>query len=342
MEHTLTWDARLVSPTWPVFWSGVAAALRKRGYRTSTLKFYRQVIRDFSRQCGKSPDRVKPEDIRGYIRSVGEKACSWHWTAMNISVLRMVFDKLGRMQALRDVRGPRRRRQLPEHLTHDEVRRLLAHGVSVRDQLIIALLYGCGLKVSELQAMRWEDIDLANGVLRLKSRYHDGIRRLALPVAVVPVLKAGISRCERGDRVFPGRRSSRALSARSIELIVRDCAVRAGIDKPVCPMILRHTFAIHSLIAGMNIRQLQEQMDHIHLDATMRYADCLPIGFVGPLDLCRPSAETPAETVQPGTVDFVYTERAFPMVDSGASFVGRLRTSIASAFGTMTRRTLRR
>ena len=82
-----------------------------------------------------------------------------HWLSANISTLRKLFDKIAGLKVTRGLRTPKRAAVLPDVLTKEECERLLRTAGTVRDQLILGLLYGCGIKSSELCALRWQDVN---------------------------------------------------------------------------------------------------------------------------------------------------------------------------------------
>ena len=261
----------LQHPDWPGFWREATASLRQCGFQTSTLIFYRHILRHFARFTDKPPHAITPRDIKEYLRSLTRQPVSWHWTGMNISVLRTLFDKLGGLNALVHQRGPRRKRTLPEILSRDDLQRLFAHATTLRDQLILALFYGCGLKTGELQTLRWREIDPDAGHLQLPARYSGKIRTIKLPEATLSLLRLGKTQCTPDDLLFPGTHPVRGLTPRAVQTLLRNIAKQAGLNRPVTPMVLRHTFAVHFLEDGGTIRQLQEILGHETLEPTMRY-----------------------------------------------------------------------
>jgi len=261
---------------WPAFWDQAVKTLRKHGYQTSTLLFYRQILRSFSRFSGKPPSKVSPHDLHHYLAQLGSQNNSWHWTAMSISVIRTLFDKIAGLKALDQLQGPRRKQPLPEYLDHEEVRRLLEATDTLRDQLLIALLYGCGLKLHELQRLKWDDLELKNNVILVSSRNGNALRRLSIPTGIRSVLHEGHSHCSGHEYLFPGRKTDHPLSSRIIQLTLRKCAERAGIEKIVTTMTLRHSFAVHQLDSGVHIRELQVMLDHKLTETTLRYIKCIP------------------------------------------------------------------
>lgn len=265
----------IVQRSWPALWNEVSMTLQRSGYQVSTLLLYRQIIRKFAEYVNKPPNQVSAQDVKNYLLSLTEKTFTWHWTGMNISILRTIFDKLGGLNALNSQRGPKRKRPIPEFFSREEIARLLSATINHRDMLVIALLYGCGLKVGELQRIRWRDIQVDEGTLCLPSRYDQRIRHLKLPVAIIPILRAGREQCQPENLVFSGASEGNPLSSRLIEIIVRNCARQVGCRINVTPQILRNSFIVHSLEAGVNVRQLQEALDHRWVETTLRYHSCI-------------------------------------------------------------------
>jgi len=339
---------KLTHDTWPKLWRDVATSLHHKGYQNSTLILYRQVIRSFSRFVEKPPNQVAPRDIKNYLWSLVGKPYTWHWTSMNISVLRTVFDKLAGLKSLNNQRGPRRKLPLPEYLSRDDITRMFSVATTLRDQLVLAFLYGCGLKVSELQQIRWRDIQPDTGLLLIASRYRSETRRLILPISVIPILKEGIIRCPPEDYIFPGAKENRPLSARAIQLIVRNCAKKAsfldpttrnvsgiassrsGIQNLVTPQLLRNSYAVHALESGATIRQVQDALDHQNVETTMRYEACLNRATIitSPADAIR--NPEPHTHVKIDHAEKLIETTIFPMVDPNRTYLNLLKTQLSS------------
>ena len=273
---------------WRRVWNLVAMELRRRGYAGASVQAYQSILRGFYRFCRDAPGATTARGVRAYLDSLVSREMSWIWVGMNISVLRAVFDKLGGMSVTRGLRTPKRPKALPTVLNRSETRQLLAAAPTVRDQLLLGLLYGCGLKVAEACGLRWRDIEMGRSVLTVHFARGRRTRRVDLPPDLLPVLTLGVERCAPHEYVFPGRYAGRALSTRMAELIVRHARDAAGVIKPVTSMTLRHTFAVHCLEDGVDVRALQEALGHGSTATTRRYESCLvPVGVVSPLDRLR-------------------------------------------------------
>lgn len=264
---------------WPRLWNEVQRVFQTLDYRPGTRRLYRAVLRGLARSSRLPPGRIGRAHIDAYLRHLAYRHRSASWLAMNLSVLRNVFDRCCGLELLGARRGPRRPHRLPETLSTDEVSALFRAAASPRDALLLVLLYGCGLKPGEAARLRWGQFDPETGMLRIDER------DLPAPQAARALLRAGLERCGPEAFVFAGRRAGLPLATRTVGRIVRESARAAGLERPVCAMMLRHTYAVDQLQAGMNVRALQEALGLRDLAGALRYAACLPPPVRSPLDM---------------------------------------------------------
>jgi len=284
-ECALSWTPTL---TWPDLWAIADQRLKHHGYTKTTRLLYRQVLRLFSRHVGHAPYRITTQILKHYIHDLAESGSTWSWIASNISVLRTIFDKIACRHLTGQLVTPKRKQTLPEILSQKEVNRLLNAAGTIRDQLLLGLLYGCGLKVGELCRLKWGDLDMENKRLCVPAGRQTQARSLALPPALYPVLEEGVRLCPASSAIFPGRIEGKPLSTRAVELIVRRAAEAAVLTKTVCAMTLRHSYAVHRLESGESIRAVQEALGHRSIKTTLRYQRCmLPRGITDPLAQVR-------------------------------------------------------
>jgi site-specific recombinase XerD len=284
---------------WTDLWRQVNDCLRQCGYAQSTRRQYRQVLRALRRAGMKRPADVTPQSAHRFICGLSDSRFSWSWTALHITVLRTVFDRLCGIPVARELATPRRPDRLPEIINEKEAEHLVRAGGTIRDQLLLGLLYGCGLTGSEAVALRWRDVVHRGARLHIEGSTRNMERVQPVPEALQDLLRAGVETCEPDDFIFRGRTEGRHLSTRMVEIVVRRACDRAQIPKPVCVSTLRHSYAVQRLENGVSLPRLQRELGHASIRTTERYRRCLaprienhPLRKVRALMGC--SDETPA------------------------------------------------
>ncbi|MBP3551014.1 MAG: tyrosine recombinase XerD [Alistipes sp.] len=174
---------------------------------------------------------------------------------------------------------PKRTRHLPDVLTVEEVEQIinsipLDNTKGKRDRAMLELLYSCGLRVSELTALRLSDLFFGEGYIRVMGK---GSKQRLVPVGNVARERIMIYMdCRKAkdsknkDILFLSNRGG-ALTRVMVFYVIRDAVERAGIDKTVSPHIFRHSFATHLLAGGASIRQVQEMLGHESIETTEIY-----------------------------------------------------------------------
>ncbi len=223
--------------------------------------------------------------VRSFMGSFYHQNYSPGAMERKLSALRSFFRYLVRTgvtnhNPAKDVDLPSKPRTLPDFLTADEVTALVEspEGDNVekaRDLAILELFYATGIRVSEMHSLSVEDIDFDRKFITVKGK---GKKERLAPFgvkaekAVSDLLSAQHPppADSLGTPVFLNRRSKR-ISARSIRSIVGKYARQAGMNRPVSPHRLRHTFATHMLDGGADLRAIQEMLGHSSLSTTQKY-----------------------------------------------------------------------
>ncbi len=186
------------------------------------------------------------------------------------------------------LQNPQSEKRLPEVLSQEEVSAMIAAATSSRERAVIELLYGAGLRVSELAGLNLADLNLAEGHLRCLGK---GARERIVPIGgqALAAVKEYLSDHNMGDPQLtggarPGRRSGpqrrqplfrdrqgKRLSRLVVWQIVKRLAGSAGIKKRLSPHTLRHSFATHLLENGADLRSVQELLGHSNIVTTQLY-----------------------------------------------------------------------
>ena len=197
-----------------------------------------------------------------------------------LSSCRSLFRQLNREGLLHHdpsagVRGPKVHRKLPEVLDVDEATALVetdaGGSLGVRDRAMLELFYSSGLRLSELVGLRWVDLNLDDGEVRVLGK---GNKTRIVPVgrqAIAALRALGEAEGRVVDApVFRGRGGA-PISPRTVQARLKHLALASGFAKRVHPHLLRHTFASHMLESSGDLRAVQELLGHADIATTQIY-----------------------------------------------------------------------
>jgi len=225
-------------------------------------------------------------DLLGWISSGLAEGIKTSTAARRLSGIRRFYRYLLREGVVREdptlrIDSPRLPRRLPDTLTEQDVDGLLAEpdpevALELRDKAMLEILYGCGLRVSELTGLTVDQVNLRQGVVRIRGK---GDKERLVPLGeeaidwLVQYMKQGRPELLKGqacDALFPGNRAS-AMTRQTFWYRIKHYASRAGIHKPLSPHTLRHAFATHLLNHGADLRVVQMLLGHSDLSTTQIY-----------------------------------------------------------------------
>ena len=188
-----------------------------------------------------------------------------------INSIKFYYEKvLGRERTVYSIDRPRKERQLPDVLSRDEVRGMLEVTKNLKHKSLIAIIYSCGLRRSEVINLSLKDIDSERMLIKVRGGKGKKDRYVQLAVNVLDLLRRYYQKEKPAVWLFEGA-NGKKYSATSIYNVIKHAAHEAGITKRVYPHILRHSFATHNLEQGMDIRFIQEWMGHESIKTTQRY-----------------------------------------------------------------------
>jgi integrase/recombinase XerD len=164
-------------------------------------------------------------------------------------------------------------KKLPKYLKEIEVRKLLdaPSREKLRDRLILRMLYRCGLRVSELTNLKIEDIDFGDASLIVRGGKGNKDRLIPVDHQTLDMVEFFIEGATSGFLILSERNEK--LSTRQVERLVEMYGKEAGLEQSVHPHMLRHSFAVHCLKSGMNLRTVQKMLGHSSLTTTQIYLD---------------------------------------------------------------------
>jgi integrase/recombinase XerD len=248
--------------------------LRLRGVADSTRRAYLSNARYFVEHYMRSPRELGAEDVRAWLlHLLTVKKLSPASVNLALASLRFLYcTTLRRPEVMAGLRCIRPTYPAPAVLSGSEVRRLFKHTHSLKHKAIFMLMYGSGLRVSEVRNLTYSDIDSTRMVVLVRCTKNRHDRFAALPQPTLDVLREyWKERRPKYAHLFPGNNDAMPISRVSISLALRTAAQRAGLKKRVHPHLLRHAFATHSLELGADIRSVQVLLGHLTIKSTVRY-----------------------------------------------------------------------
>lgn len=244
-------------------------------------------LRDFSLSLKKQPTEIKHVDLIQFVTELYDLGLSPRSQARIISGIKQFYNYLTLEEEIVDnpselLEQPQIGRKLPEVLSIEEIDAMiqavdLSKQEGERNRAIIETLYSCGLRVSELVNLRFEDLHFDKGFIRIIGK---GNKERLVPVS--STVEDEITHYRKNSRsqlnilpkdekiVFLNRRGAQ-LTRVMIFTMIKQTALAAGITKPVSPHTFRHSFATHLLEGGANLRAIQEMLGHESITTTEIY-----------------------------------------------------------------------
>jgi len=263
----------------------------RRGLSHRTITTYVFCLKTFFKKCKKDPPSVTKADIRAYLDDLIEKGAAGNTINVHLSALTFFFEEILCRRLLLYVTYSKTPKTLPTVLTQEETTRLFAVITNKKHQLMVKLMYGAGLRVSELVSMRVHDLDLHRGYGWVRKGKGNKDRMFVIPDSLLGDLKNHITNntSQAPDYLFLGRKGHH-LHQRSVAALVKRAAKKAHIEKNVHPHTLRHSFATHLIENGYDVASVQTLLGHSSIGTTMRYLHMAPskmINVKSPLDMLK-------------------------------------------------------
>ncbi len=249
-------------------------AMRQRGFSIRTHKSYLGAVQGLARYFHTPPDQLKPDQIQDYfVYLVQEKGLANASCRMYLHGMRFLY-----LQVLHwpqfdiAIQLPKRSQKIPELLTRADICQIVKACPNDKARIMLLTCYGCGLRVSELVALKVRHIDGERRLLRIEQGKGKKDRLVVLPSKLLQQLRLYWRQHHPGEWLFPNANTpSLHLSTGSIQKRYRQAKAQAGISKVGGIHGLRHAYATHQLEQGLPVHQLQHQLGHRQLQTTLRY-----------------------------------------------------------------------
>src|SRR5215469_15429466 len=265
------------------------ASLRQRNASPHTVKAYSGDLENFVAYIGARKWReIDHITIRGFLSCLYQKGLSKTSVARSLAAVRALYKWLAQEGVVEQnpaalVSTPKLARKLPRVPTLEEMNAVLDGAMpevaafAERDRLMLELLYGCGIRNSELVSIDLEHISLASEAILIRGKGKKerfvpfGEAAKAALSAYLPARQLVLAETRESTTALLINRRGGRLTTRSVGRIIKKIAVAKGLSPDVHPHTLRHAFGTHMLEEGADLRSIQELLGHERLSTTQRY-----------------------------------------------------------------------
>ena len=247
--------------------------LRLQRYAPSSIKTYKNALTKFLIAFQQYDlEQISVQQIQNFMHNLQVKhhISSIYQKQILASITKfylLYYNRKLNLSALYPKRNPK---PLPKYLSALEVKRLLKQCTNLKHTCILKILYGCGLRVSEVIALKIADIDSSAMRVMVRAAKGKKDRVLPLPQTLLQNLRQYYLAYRPNDYLFEGQYGGK-YTAKSIQNFIKKYARGANLQKSVTPHMLRHSYATHQLENGINIRYVQELLGHNSIKTTELY-----------------------------------------------------------------------
>lgn len=256
----------------PMFY--LAQEMRIRNFSPKTIRAYLYYNKELLRFANKSPREINSGDLRDYIDCQFGLGKSSSTVNLAINALKFYYEGLMHRKFFilpTGIKRPKSEKKLPQVVAKLEVIRMIDALDNIKHKLIIQILFGSGLRVSELANLKINDIDFFRRIIIIRHGKGAKDRITIVSDQTLRNIEKYINEYQPLAYLFESFEAGTKLNVRSIQKVVTDAARLAGLRVGISAHSLRHSFATHLLETGTDIRYIQELLGHARLETTQIY-----------------------------------------------------------------------
>ena len=246
-------------------------------------------------------DKLDSKFIEQYLMTLRSQAISVSTMGRRLSALRLFFGYLLACHEVKhdpskQIKSPKLKQVvLPKVISYEQIDNLLKPGkddlLSLRNRTIIALFYACGIRLSELTQLNINDIDFPSHYIKVLGK---GNKERFIPVGQETINQLKVYLEKRimydNEALFITKKNSR-LTQRMVQYIVKNIAIRSGLNQHLHPHMLRHSSATHFLQSSHDLATVQKFLGHDSIKSTQRYTHLDYQALAKVYDHCHPRAK---------------------------------------------------
>ena len=238
--------------------------MKIRNFSAKTIKSYLYAVENFLKYAKNR--ELNENTVKDYIVYL-LKSKNPSSVSLSLSAIKFFFECVLRQKI--SIPNPKKNKPIPEVMTISEIKKLIEATSNIKHRMIIKLMYGCGMRVSELTSLKKDDFNFSEGLIHIRLSKGRKDRFVKIPDSMKQELK-DYSNLNGDDVFFPSSRGGKLTTA-TIQKIIKNSAKKAGIKKNIHPHTLRHSFATHLLEQGIDLRIIQKLLGHSDIKTTQIY-----------------------------------------------------------------------
>lgn len=242
--------------------------MKRRNYAQNSIDNYVSCLNVFfSQSKSDHPKNIHEKEIKDFLckKEIVNTQRNYH------SAIKKYFEiVLGQKDKFKRIPYARKEQKLPIVLSVDEVQKMFSVCDNKKHKVILALLYSCGLRVSELINLKWEHIDRSRMVINIIQAKGKKDRQVMLTPNIIPLLESYFYEYKSKEYVLNGQFESK-YSERSVGQVIKQLATKAGLNKRVYTHLMRHCSFTHMVESGVDINLIQRLAGHSSVKTTNIY-----------------------------------------------------------------------
>lgn len=237
--------------------------LELKRYANSTVRTYVTFFEMFiNHYKEKELHTLNESDIRAFLQILIQKKVSNSYINQVINSIKFYYEiVLGMPNRFYEIERPRKESKLPKVISKEDILTIIEQTNNIKHRCIVELLYGSGLRRSELLNLKLVDVDSNRMLIHVKNAKGNKDRYTLLSKTALQDLRVYYKEWKPQVYLFEGKTSTKYTGA-SVLKIVKTAARKAGIRQSITPHVLRHSFATHLLESGVDLRQIQVLLGH--------------------------------------------------------------------------------
>jgi len=244
--------------------------MNRRNYSKETVKNYVSCLKMFFDffKAKEHPIHINENDIKVYL---GKFKITNTQRSQHGAIKKFYEICLGQKEKFKHIPYARKEQKLPIVLSVEEIQKMFSVCDNTKHKVILALLYSCGLRVSELINLKWQHIDRIRMIINIIQAKGKKDRQVMLTPSLIPLLEKYYKEYKSKVYVLNGWKDELQYTDRSVGQVVKQLATKAGLNKKVYTHLLRHCSFTHLVEQGVDIHLIQKLAGHSNVKTTNLY-----------------------------------------------------------------------